>query len=51
MIKCKISKEGLWYTKSHKNEEVRHVFRIGFTVYNGITIYELIIWKLLIAWS
>ena len=37
--------------KSHKNEQVNHLFRIGTTNYDGITIYEIIIWKLRIAWS
>ena len=51
MIRFKISDNGLWYTKSHKNEKVRHLFRIGSTTYDNITIYELIIWKLLITWG
>jgi hypothetical protein len=51
MIIFEISSDGLWYTKSHKNEQVNHLFRIGTTNCNGITIYEFIIWKLRIAWS
>ena len=51
MIKCELSTSGMWYTKSHKDEQVNHLFRLGTTNYNGITIYEVIIWKLRIAWS
>lgn len=51
MIKCELSPSGMWYTKSHKDEQVNHLFRLGTTNYNGMTIYELIIWKLRIAWS
>jgi len=50
MIKCEVSQQGLWYTLSHKNEQVNHVFRIGSTSKDGMTIYEFIIWKLRIAW-
>lgn len=51
MIKFEISTDGLWYTKSHKDEKVNHLFRIGTTDYEGMKIYEVIIWKLRIAWS
>ena len=58
MIRFKLSKDGLWYTKSHKDEYVRHLFRIGSTVFFApavghevVIIYEIIIWKLLITWS
>jgi hypothetical protein len=51
MIKFEWSSDGLWYTISHKYEQVNHLFRIGTTNYNGITIYEIIIWKFRIAWS
>lgn len=51
MIRFKVSNDGLWYTKSHKDEYVRHLFRIGSTRYNGVIIYEIIIWKLLITWG
>jgi hypothetical protein len=51
MIKAKIADTGLWYTKSHKGEQVNHLFRIGSTNYDGMTIYEVILWKLLIQWS
>jgi hypothetical protein len=51
MIQAKISKDGLWFTKSHKGEQVNHLFRIGTTQLDGMTIYEIIIWKLLIQWG
>jgi hypothetical protein len=51
MIKCELSQSGIWHTKSHKDEQVNHLFRIGTTNSHGITIYEIIIWKLRIAWS
>ncbi len=51
MLKVKIADSGLWYTKSHKNEQVNHLFRLGTTELGGITIYEIIIWKLLIQWN
>ena len=51
MIKFEISPDGLWYTKSHKDEQVNHLFRLGTTNYYGMTIYEVIVWKLRIAWS
>ena len=51
MIKFEISSDGLWYTKSHKDERVSHLFRLGTTNIDGMkTIYEVIIWKLRIAW-
>jgi hypothetical protein len=51
MIKCELSKSGLWYTKSHKDEQVNHLFRLGSTAYKGMVIYEVILWKLKIVWS
>lgn len=51
ILKCKWSKDGLWYTKSHKDEEVVHLIRIGATKYNGVKIYELIIGKLWIGFA
>lgn len=51
MIKCEWSSNGLWYTRSHKGEQVNHLFRIGTTLYESIKIYELIIYKLRLAWS
>lgn len=51
MIKFEISPDRLWYTKSHQDEQVNHLFRIGTTNYDDITIYEIIIWKLRIAWN
>ena len=50
MIKCEWSSDGLWYTKSHKGEQVSHLFRVGTTTYNGIRICELIIYKFRMAW-
>ena len=50
MIKSEISSDGLWHTKSRHGEQVNHLFRIGTTNYEGATIYEIIIWKLRIAW-
>ena len=43
--------DGLWYTRSHKDEEVTHLFRLGTTTYQGMKIYEIIIGKLAIKWS
>ena len=51
MTKLEWSKNGLWYTKSHKGERVNHLFRLGTTNYEGITIYEIIIGKFRFAWS
>jgi hypothetical protein len=51
MIRFEISTDGLWYTKSIQDEQVNHLFRIGTTNYDGITIYEIIIWKLRIVWG
>lgn len=51
MIKCEFSKSGLWYTKSHKDEKVFHLLRLGMTTFDGMKIYEIIVWKLRIAWS
>ena len=51
MIKVKWAKEGLWYTRSHKDEEVTHLFRLGSTTYQGMKIYEIIIWRLIIKWA
>ena len=50
MIKVKWAKEGLWYTRSHKDEEVSHLLRLGTTMYKGMKIYEIIIGKLAIQW-
>ena len=50
MIKFKWSNDGLWFTRSHKDEQVNHLFRIGSTDYNGMKIYEIIIGKLFIGW-
>ena len=51
MTKFEWSKNGLWYTKSHKGEQVNHLFRLGSTTYEGITIYEIIVGKFRFAWS
>jgi hypothetical protein len=51
MIKWELADSGIWYTKSHKGEEVKHLFRIGTTNWQGMTIYEIIVWKLRIAWT
>ena len=51
MIQFKVSKDGLWYTKSHKGEQVNHLFRLGSTEYNGMKIYEIIIWRFILKWS
>ena len=51
MSKFEWSKNGLWYTKSHKGEQVSHLFRLGSTTYEGITIYEIIVGKFRFAWS
>lgn len=51
MTKFEYSKDGLWYTKSHKGEHVTHLFRLGTTVYEGIKIYEIIVGKFRLAWS
>jgi hypothetical protein len=51
MIKFEVSPSGLWFTKSHKNEEVNHLFRIGTTKFDGMKIYEIIIWRLRIVWG
>jgi hypothetical protein len=50
MIRFKWSQDGLWFTRSHKHEQVNHLFRIGSTDYNGMKIYEIIIGKLFIGW-
>ncbi len=51
MVKVKFSNDGLWFTKSHKGEQVNHLFRIGTTTLDGMKIYEIIIGKLLIQWT
>jgi hypothetical protein len=51
MIKAEWSPVGLWYTQSRKDEEVNHLFRIGYTRWDGDVIYEIIIWKLRIVWG
>lgn len=51
MIKFEWCPDGIWYTLSHKNEVVKHLFRIGSTTYDGMTIYEVIVWKLRIVWG
>ena len=51
MTKFEWSKNGLWYTRSHKGEQVKHLFRLGTTTYEGITIYEIIVGKFRFAWS
>jgi hypothetical protein len=51
MIKFEYSKDGLWYTKSHKDEQVNHLFRLGTTTFDGMKIYEIIIGKFRLAWS
>lgn len=51
MFRVKFADSGLWYTKSHKDEKVSHLFRVGVTTFNGMKIYEVIIWKLMIQWS
>ena len=51
MTKFEYSKSGLWYTKSHKGEQVNHLFRLGTTVYEGARIYEIIVGKFRLAWS
>lgn len=51
MTKFEYSNDGLWYTLSHKGERVKHLFRLGTTVYEGITIYEIIVGKFRFAWS
>ena len=51
MIKIKWSKSGLWYTMSHKGESVNHLFRIGSTTKDGLSFYELIIWKVWIGFA
>lgn len=51
LVKFKWAKDGLWFTKSHKDEEVVHLFRLGTTKYDGMKIYEIIIGKLWIGIS
>ena len=51
MIKCEWSGDGLWYTKSHKGEQVNHLFRFGTTMYQEEKIYEIIIGKFRLAWN
>lgn len=51
MIKFEWSSDGLWYTKSHKGEQVNHLFRLGTTRLDDMKIYEIIIWKFRIAWG
>lgn len=51
MIKFEWSSDGLWYTKSHKGEQVNHLFRLGTTRLDDLKIYEIIIWKFRIAWG
>ncbi len=51
MIEVKWSKDGLWYTKSHKGEQVNHFFRLGSTNFKELKIFEIIIWKLRVAWA
>ena len=51
MIQVKWSKDGLWYTKSHKGEQVNHLLRLGSTEFEGMKIYEIIIWRLIIKWA
>lgn len=51
MTKFEYSKSGLWYTKSHKGEQVNHLFRLGTTTYEDVKIYEIIIGKFRLAWS
>ena len=51
MTKFEYSKSGLWYTRSHKDEQVNHLFRLGTTSKDGIKIYEIIIGKFRFAWS
>ena len=50
-IRFSFCKNGIWYTKSHKDEQVNHLLRIGTTNYNDITIYEIIFWKFMVQWS
>ena len=51
MTKFEYSKSGLWFTKSHKGEQVNHLFRLGTTTLDGMKIYEIIIGKFRLAWS
>ena len=45
MTKFEYSKSGLWFTKSHKGEQVTHLFRLGTTTYEDMKIYEIIVGK------
>lgn len=51
MVRVKYSNDGLWFTKSHKGEQVNHLLRLGTTTLDGVKIYEVIVWKLLIQWT
>lgn len=51
MTKFEYSKSGLWYTQSHKGEQVNHLFRLGTTTRDGIKIYEIIIGRFRLAWT
>jgi hypothetical protein len=51
MTKFEYSKSGLWYTLSHKGEQVNHLFRLGTTARDGVKIYEIIIGKFRLAWT
>ena len=51
MTKFEYSKSGLWFIKSHKGEQVNHLFRLGTTTIDGMKIYEIIVGKFRLAWS
>jgi hypothetical protein len=51
MTKFEYSKSGLWFTKSHKGEQLNHLFRLGTTTIDDMKIYEIIVGKFRLAWS
>jgi hypothetical protein len=51
LFKFDWSDDGVWWTRSYKDERVEHWFRIGRTHFEDIIIYEFILWKLLIVWG
>jgi hypothetical protein len=51
LFKFDLSNDGVWWTRSYKNERVEHWFRIGRTHFEDMIIYEFILWRLLIVWG
>lgn len=51
MIKFYWAKDALWYSNTTRGETVSYFFRIGVTEKSFLKIYDIIIWKLRIAYA